>query len=56
MKTDKIETKQMNTTDKKNIKRKKIETVEFKTFAVVDHCQMNFFLSSFASHEQKDFA
>ena len=43
MKTDKIETKHMNTTDKANMKKKKIEIVAFEAFAVTDHHQMNFF-------------
>ena len=37
MKTDKIETKHMNTAENKNMKYKKIETVKIEAFAVVDH-------------------
>ena len=54
MKIDKFETKHMHTIDKKNMK-KKIEIVKIETFAVIDHYQMNFFLFSFASHEQRNF-
>ena len=37
MKIDKFKTKHMHTTDKKNMKRKKIEIVEIETFVVADY-------------------
>ena len=54
-KIDKSETKHMHTIDKKNMK-KKIKTVEIETFIIADYYQINFFLFSFVSHEQRDFA